>query len=199
MKTLFLDTATNYLVVGLLNDNMESLVTRIGKNDNSAYIINKIDELLKLNNITIDEIDEIIVGVGPGSYTGVRVSVVAAKTLSYTKNIPLRKISSLQFLSSGYSNVTAAIDARRNYAFAGEFKNGEIIKPDHYISLDKIGSKDNYILLNENTIKINLVNIKKYSELVENVHNLEPNYMRKTEAENNHDQINDNWWYWSSC
>lgn|SRR5690625_1227273 len=185
MNYLILDTSTNYLVVGLLKNDEESFITRIGKNDNSAYIINKIDELLKTNNITIKDINEIIVGVGPGSYTGIRVSVVAAKTLSYSLNIPLRKISSLAFLSSGYDKeVIASIDARRNHVFSGTYFKAKNLSEDKYVDINDL-NKDKLVMLNEDTIKINIKNIVNNSKQVFNVHELEPNYLRKTEAERN--------------
>lgn len=191
MKTLILDTSTNYLVVGLLNGNKQTLITRIGKNDNSAYIVNKIDELFKKENTNIDEIDQIIVGVGPGSYTGVRVSVVVAKTLSYTKNIKLKKISSLALLSSGYNEkVEAAIDARRNHYFSGTYLKGKEIIKDSYKE-NSLVNKDILVVLNENTIKINIKNIINNASLVKDVFNLEPNYLRITEAERNYDKRND--------
>lgn len=192
MKTLIMDTATNYLVVGLINNNKEDIVTRIGKNDNAAYLVNKIDELLKRNNLTIDNIDEIIVGVGPGSYTGVRVSVVVAKTLAYSKNINLKQISSIALLTSGYNDmVYGAIDARRNHFFAGKYLEGKQIVKDSYMTTEVLEQVTNVIILNENTIKLNLNKISENSKLVEDVFSLEPNYLRKTEAETNYDKIND--------
>jgi len=192
MKTLIMDTSTNYLVVGLINNNKEDIVTRIGKNDNAAYLVNKIDELLKRNNLTIDNIDEIIVGVGPGSYTGVRVSVVVAKTLAYSKNINLKQISSIALLTSGYNDmVYGAIDARRNHFFAGKYLEGKQIVKDSYMTTEVLDQVTNVIILNENTIKLNLNKISENSKLVEDVFSLEPNYLRKTEAETNYDKIND--------
>lgn len=196
MKTLFMDTATNYLIVGLLDGEKESFSTRVGKNDNAAYLVNKIDELLKENNTNIDEIDEIIVGVGPGSYTGTRVSVVVAKTLAYSKNIKLKKISSIAFLTSGYDSlVYGAIDARRNSYFAGKYINAKELIEDNYLSYELLQNVSNLVILNENTIKINLKNIKENAVDVLDVFDLEPNYLRKTEAEVNHDKNNGNWWY----
>lgn len=185
MNYLILDTSTNYLVVGLLKNGKESIVTREGNNDNSAYITNKIKEVLDKNDLSINDINEIIVGVGPGSYTGIRVSVVAAKTLAYTKNIKLKEISSLAFLSSGYDNeVYASIDARRNFVFSGKYLKAKELEKDTYISLDKI-DKDKLVLLNKDTIKININNIINNAKEVKDVHLLEPKYLRKTEAERN--------------
>src|SRR5690554_264556 len=146
MKTLIMDTATNFLIVGLIDNKKEAIVTRIGKNDNAAYLVYKIDELLKNNNITIEEIDEIIVGIGPGSYTGIRVSVVVAKTLAYSKNIKLKQISSIALLTSGYNElVYGAIDARRNHFFAGKYLAGKEIVKDSYMKKEALEQVSNLV------------------------------------------------------
>ncbi|WP_162151144.1 tRNA (adenosine(37)-N6)-threonylcarbamoyltransferase complex dimerization subunit type 1 TsaB [Haploplasma modicum] len=190
MKVLVIDTATNLLVVGLKNDDKNIIRTRLGKNDNAAYLVNEIEVLLNEENIKLENLDKIIVGIGPGSYTGNRVAVVVAKTLAYSKNIKLEQISSLIFLSSGYENITAAIDARRGFYFANNHTFGKSISGDKYISLDNLKENKDYIILNEDTIKVDLDIIINNSEEVKDVFLLEPNYLRKTEAENEYDQKN---------
>lgn len=199
MKVLVIDTATNLLVVGLKNDDKNIIRTRLGKNDNAAYLVNEIEVLLNEENIKLENLDKIIVGIGPGSYTGNRVAVVVAKTLAYSKNIKLEKISSLLLLSSGYENITAAIDARRGFYFANNHTFGKSISGDNYISLDKLKENKDYIILNEDTIKVDLDIIINNSEEVKDVFLLEPNYLRKTEAENEYDQKNGIKWHCKCC
>lgn len=190
MKELIIDTSSNLLYVGLIDDSKKDFITRVGKNDNAAYLVDHIDQLLKKNNLTINDIETIIVGVGPGSYTGARVGVVVAKTLAYSKGIELKQISSLNLLSSGYSgNVTAAIDARRKHYFVGTFNNGKVIKSDSYELVEDI---NNLTILDETTIKVDLSVVSLQATRVDDVFGLEPNYLRKTEAETNYDKKNDN-------
>src|SRR5690554_2578576 len=113
MKKLFLDSSTNLLYVAVSEENeLLDFTIRLSRNDHSKHVVDRIDLLLKRNNLTIDDIDEIIVGHGPGSYTGLRVSVMVSKMLAYTKNIKLSSVSSLYFLSSGYKGKKAPmIDA----------------------------------------------------------------------------------------
>lgn len=188
MNKLVIDTATNLLYVGLLKDGKTFTKTRIGKNDNAAYVVNFVKELLEEQNLTIDNIDEIITGVGPGSYTGIRVSVVVSKTLAYSKNIKLKQISSLKLLSSGHSEAFALIDARRGSYFGLKHKLGETLIDDHYLKLDSL---ENYLLLEPKNIKVDLEVVSKEATTVEDVFMLEPNYLRKTEAETNYDKSND--------
>lgn len=187
MIELIIDSATNLLYVGLNNNGINDSEIRHGNNDNAAYLVNNIDVLLKRNNITIDMINTIIVGTGPGSYTGIRVAVTVAKMLAYTKNIELKQISSLLLLSSGYEGkVQAAIDARRKHVFLLIHNKGEIIKDNTYIKIEDI--KGPFIFMEPENIKIDFKIISEYAINVEDVHGLEPNYLRKTEAETNYDK-----------
>lgn len=195
MKELIIDASTNLLYIGLINEKETDDITRIGKNDNAAYIVVMIKDLLERNNLKIDDIEIIIVGVGPGSYTGARVAVTVAKMLAYTKNIKLKTISSLNLLSTGYGNVLSAIDARRGYYFVGKFENGKTIIKDDYLAFDEIKNEKNLIIITPETIKVDLHLVSENASLNENVHELEPNYLRKTEAETNYDKKNDHKWY----
>lgn len=189
MNKLIIDTATNLLFVGLIKDEKQYIKTRIGKNDNAAYLVNFIKQLLDEHNLSVNDLNEIITGVGPGSYTGIRVSVVVAKTLAYSLKIPLKQISSLLLLSSGKGLVYATIDARRNYVFALKHDNGKILIDDHYLKTDEI--KEEFVSLDPKTINVDLKIVDNNSKLVDDILLLEPNYLRKTEAENNYDKISE--------
>lgn len=192
MNELIIDTATNLLLVAVKKDNLIFEKCRIGKNDNAEYVVEYIKLCLEEANLTIDNIDTIIVGVGPGSYTGIRNSVVVAKTLASTKKINLKTISSLNLLSSGYNLVSPAIDARRNHFFAATYQNGVAIKDDQYISKNDLNNFENVVYLTTENIKLNYDVISKNAIECHDIHNLEPNYLRKTEAETNYDQKNGN-------
>ena len=93
MKQLFLDTSNQYLYLAVIeNGSILFEHKQIGNNNHSETLIYVIEECFKKNNITVDDLDEIFVGRGPGSYTGVRVACTVAKVLAYAKNIKLREI-----------------------------------------------------------------------------------------------------------
>jgi tRNA threonylcarbamoyladenosine biosynthesis protein TsaB len=70
-------------------------------------------------------IEGVAVGLGPGSFTGLRVGLAAAKTLAYARRLPIAGISSLHALAFGQSGlVCAATDARRNELFSQFFRDG---------------------------------------------------------------------------
>ncbi len=66
-----------------------------------------IQELMEEHGIAVTELDAVAVGRGPGSYTGLRIGVSAAKGICYAAEIPLIAIDSLQALASGILNYTS--------------------------------------------------------------------------------------------
>lgn len=192
MRTLVFDVSTNVMFVGYIrNEILVDFSIRIAVRDHAKYLVDRIDELLKRNKLTIDKIDEIIIGIGPGSYTGTRIAVMVGKMLSLSKNIPLKKISSLLLMTSGYEGkICSCYDARRGYVFALIHNNKEIILNDMYISLEELKKLQEYkdantIFVNDRNYLVNPITVLKNAKLVEDIHGLEPNYLRKTEAENN--------------
>ena len=76
MYTLLLDSATKVLYVALVKD--ENVIYEKyleGKNDHAKAIVRLVDEALNVAGIDTFALDKIIVGVGPGSYTGVRMAI----------------------------------------------------------------------------------------------------------------------------
>src|SRR5690554_3473561 len=120
MKYVLIDTSTNALIIMLYEGDIKlDEAIRYGKQDHQAHIIPMIDELLGRHNLKLQNLDGIIVGVGPGSYTGLRVGVMTAKMLSYTTGVKLYQVSSLVFLTSGYhKKMLVWHDARNNQGFS---------------------------------------------------------------------------------
>ncbi len=192
MKYLLMDTSTNQMVLMLQTPN-ETLdkETRIGKSDHQAYIIPLIDTLLKRNKLELKDLDGIVVGIGPGSYTGLRVGLMTAKMLSYATGIKLYQISSLAFLSSGYDDERLVWhDAKNNQGFSGYFKEAKLTKEERVRDLDKLSTDDLNILLTitPETIQIDGTRVIQHMKEVLDVYNIVPNYLRKTEAEHKLDQ-----------
>ena len=199
MKTLLIDVSTLVMFVGLVKD--ETLIDqsmRIAKRDHAKYMVDRVEQMIKRNNITLTDIDRIVVGVGPGSYTGIRIAVMVAKMLGYARNIPVYTVSSLYFMTSGFEGkIGALIDARRGFVFANIHENGSILLNDIYIALDALKQDPIYkeaktIFIDERHYEVSPKHIFKHMVKVENIHDLVPNYLRKTEAENNYDQVSQN-------
>ena len=189
MYSLIIDSATKILYIALVNDEKILYENYInGKNDHAKNIVSKIDEALKLNNITTDNLDEVIVGVGPGSYTGVRMAVTVAKMLATFKNIKLYKISTLKLMASGYKcKVLALIDARRNNSFATiiDIENNNYILNEGMYDNDSLLSNEFDYKVTDESYLVDPLYVLENKEFVENYHLLVPNYLRDTEAERN--------------
>ena len=92
-----------------------------------------INEVLLESKLTIKEIEAIAVGKGPGSYTGLRIGVSAAKGLCFANDIPLISINSLEILAQSMDIdsglIIPMIDARRMEVYAAIYdKNHNTVR-----------------------------------------------------------------------
>jgi len=199
MKRLLFDVSTNVMYVGYSKDNiLVDFSIRIAQRDHAKYLVDRIDQVLRRNKLKLDDIYEIIIGVGPGSYTGLRIAVMVGKMLAYTKHIKLRTVSSLFFMTSGYQGkIIAAMDARRGYVFSAIYENGKVLMEEGYRKLSDIYEDPStkgaqMVFINDRSYEICPKCIYEKSVIVEHIHDLVPNYLRETEAERNYDQKSEN-------
>ncbi|WP_396152040.1 tRNA (adenosine(37)-N6)-threonylcarbamoyltransferase complex dimerization subunit type 1 TsaB [Flavobacterium sp.] len=132
---LNIETSTKNCSVALAKDG-ETLVSReiaeMGYSHAEKLHV-FIEEILTEANIQFSELDAIAVSQGPGSYTGLRIGVSAAKGLCYALNIPLIAVDTLEILASQISIekglIVPMIDARRMEVYAAIFdKNHQKIR-----------------------------------------------------------------------
>ena len=206
MICLFFDTSSDLLKVSLIKDDKIIFDKELHtKNDHSSYLVPTIDDAFKSNNIDFKELDEIIVGNGPGSFTGTRISIAVAKTYAFSFNIPVYMISSLEELiydNDGYDFYVPIIEEKKDNLYFSIFdKDKKRVMDDTYSSTEymykKLEELDGKILLislsnkeyeKYDTVKasINALNIMKNIEVNNekvNPHLLKPNYIKKIEAE----------------
>ena len=190
MKTLFFDISTHVMYIGYaVDDKIIDFSIRLAKRDHAKHIVDRIHQLLERNHLVLHDIDQIIVGNGPGSYTGIRIAGTVAKTLAYATNIPLFQVSSLVFMTSGYQGLVCAMqDARRGNVFSCIYEDNKVVYKDALRSLDDFKQEETYkkaqcIFVDEETYSVNIDKIRMHAKRVEDVHDYEPNYARITEAE----------------
>ncbi|MBR3617435.1 MAG: tRNA (adenosine(37)-N6)-threonylcarbamoyltransferase complex dimerization subunit type 1 TsaB, partial [Acholeplasmatales bacterium] len=139
-------------------------------------------------NIKVDDLSEVVVGIGPGSYTGVRMAVTVGKMIAAFKHISLYSVSTLKLMASGYNGIVLSmIDARRGNSFGAIFdttKNKFIVE-EALTETNKLKENDYEFEVNEASYKVNPLLVLTYKEKVENPDLLIPNYLRDTEAERN--------------
>ncbi|RDI37909.1 tRNA (adenosine(37)-N6)-threonylcarbamoyltransferase complex dimerization subunit type 1 TsaB [Falsibacillus pallidus] len=133
MKVLAIDTSNYTLGLALMEEDLVigEYITTVKKN-HSIRVMPAIDMLLKDCDAKPADLSKIVVALGPGSYTGVRIGMTIAKTLAWSLDIPISGVSSLAFLAASGRNFDGLIcplfDARRGQVYTGlyEFRNGEL-------------------------------------------------------------------------
>ena len=135
-KCIAIDTSTRRFCLGVKNssDYFDRSVDE--STDHAKEIFRRIDDVLKLANTSIEELDFLAVGIGPGRFSGLRVSISAIKSISYVLNKPIIAISSLEIIAremmekNDKENVILIEDAGRGNLYIGSYalKNHEFIK-----------------------------------------------------------------------
>lgn len=188
MYTLYIDTHSNYVAIVIFKDG--KLLDK--KESDSAFnhstnTMPMIQEVLNEKNLKINDIDEIIVVNGPGSFTGVRIGVTIAKTISYTLNVPIKVISSLliKAISSKIKDEKITIVSDKNGKFVGEFdQNNKELSEYKYLKNEEyegyIQNKKNII----DMISINYNEVYKYLKDIDkmNPHGVNPLYVKNVEV-----------------
>lgn len=188
MKKLILDTSNKYLFVAVYEDSEEIFKhLQEGNNNHSETLVSVLERLLQVHNIKVDDIKEIYVGRGPGSYTGVRVSCTVAKVLAYLKNIKLFSFSSLDLLlTTNFKKdiIVVAMNARRGFSYAKVFDNTNelnILLDEVFIETEKLNNDfPNALYIDDSSSNYDLDLLFKYNlfKEEENVHAFTPTYLR---------------------
>jgi len=98
-KCIAIDTSTRRFCLGVKNNSDYYDMSVEQSTDHAKEIFKRIDDILKLASTPIEELDFLAVGIGPGRFSGLRVSISAIKSISYVLNIPIVAISSLEFIA----------------------------------------------------------------------------------------------------
>ena len=190
MKTLILDSATNKLYVSLVIDEIVVYETYTSSEKGHAKtIMVEIENACKKGGIELINVDKVIVGIGPGSYTGVRMAVTVGKMMAtMAESIKLYSISTLVLMASGYEGIVlSTIDARRGNCFGMIYD----MNSDSYVQNEALyeralieNNEFNY-KVDENEYKVNPLKVISLASMVDEPRTLVPNYLRDTEAERN--------------
>lgn len=211
MLILGIDTSTKICTCSIF-DSENGVIAETSlsvKKNHSNIVMPIIDNLFKISDLTINDIDKIAVAIGPGSFTGVRIALGIAKGLAMALNKPLIAVNELDILeaiASGNENeIIPLIDARKErvyYKYQNKYVDDYLInlisnfdKNKKYIFVGdgainyKNILKDN---LGDNAIVLPMYNaFPRASILCElalnkeeaNIYTLEPEYISKSRAE----------------
>ncbi|KLI41076.1 peptidase [Brachyspira hyodysenteriae] len=157
MNILAFDTVSSSFSIALQKD--DNSIIEYNKEyvrNHNEEILPVLNNFLKENNISLDKIDYIVLGIGPGSFTALRIAFATVKTICYAKNIPIIGISSLDTLYENirdYDGIKASmIDARKGSIYTDIYSGNKKIKEnldltyDEFINIINSIENDNKIL-----------------------------------------------------
>lgn len=190
MLRLFLNTSNKYLYICLMDGLVISdEVLLEGNNNHSEKLVDVLKEFLTKNDLTVDNIDEIYVGKGPGSYTGVRIACTVAKVMAYAKGKKLYSFSSLDLILSNKLNkpgtYRVVMDARRGNSFAKVVKvnanDVEVLFDEAFVEnsvLEEQFSEYPVIDVEDTYYRVDLLLKFNLVKEEENIHAFVPTYLR---------------------
>ena len=146
MTLLGLDTSTPAASACVLRDDREAFALtppaeRLSRPPaHASELMPAVTEVMERAGTDWADLDAIAVGVGPGTFTGLRIGIATARALATAADLPLRKISSLAALAAGIEAplTLPLIDARRGEVFAALFEDGRELWPPFAASPDDL-------------------------------------------------------------
>jgi len=167
--TLAIDTSTSRTIVGIVDgDNVLFEKFHEGATDHGRALSQLVAEALKVSAPP----KQVVVGMGPGPFTGLRVGISFAHTFGLARNIPVIGVCSLDSIAIDQSEYTVAIDARRKEIYWARYKDGVRIEGP---SVSKPAEVDGFFI-------DQYPDMKKLVALSSSQNVTEPMYLRRPDA-----------------
>lgn len=141
MLILGIDTATDILALSLLDEDKIIAEYNLSlKRQHSEKLLPLMQEMFDTLDIRPEELDGVAVGTGPGSFTGLRIAITAAKMMGRIFSIPVKGISTLETIAGGLraEYVLPLIDARRKRVYYSFYKGSLNAKDDSVNNSDSL-------------------------------------------------------------
>lgn len=128
MKILALDTSTTHLSLAIMDGEkvLAAFHEKVDRN-HSSLLVPMIDKVLKKARVKIGDIGGFCIGVGPGSFTGLRIGVATVKGLAYSSRKPVVTVPTFDAVAmnaAGFEGVICVVlDARKNKVYAALYKS----------------------------------------------------------------------------
>ncbi|MDD2505349.1 MAG: tRNA (adenosine(37)-N6)-threonylcarbamoyltransferase complex dimerization subunit type 1 TsaB [Bacilli bacterium] len=190
MNTIFISTFNQKVIIGILKNEILLLKEEITSNkSHSISLIPTIEKVLTITKTKLNDLNEIIIINGPGSFTGVRLGVTVAKTLSYTLKIKIKTITSIEAIaisSNADKKIVIIPDSKGKYL--GIFNNNKLIKEINYLNnIDYnllIKNYKNYKIIESEYLDIPKIVLYLKDKKSINPHSVKPMYIKKIEVLN---------------
>lgn len=141
MKILAIDTSGQNCSVAIIDE--EKVICDFNLSigtTHSETLLPMIDEVCKTSRIDLSEVDVLACGIGPGSFTGLRIGLATIKGFALAQNKNVVGVPTLDALAYNIANfdglICSVLDARNNNVYAGIYKyvNDKVILQDDYIT-----------------------------------------------------------------
>ena len=178
MKVLGIDTSSNATSIAVIEDNKLICEYTINtKTTHSQKLMPMIENMLKISEINVNDMDMISICQGPGSFTGLRIGMATAKALSHVNNLPIVGVNSLELLAGNMDlsdkKICSILDAQRTQVYMGQYKfeNNKLveIKSADVVEIDELleelkSSNEEWILVGEA--------VYKYEDKIKEIENI---------------------------
>ena len=167
--SLAIDTATSRTIVGIVEgDKVLFEAFHEGATEHGFAITELVMKALQI----CPQPDQVVVGMGPGPFTGLRVGITFAHSFALAREIPVIGVCSLDAIDIKESEYTVAIDARRKEIYWAKYKDGvRVLGP----AVSKPAEVDNFII-------DQYPNLQKLVALSTSQNITEPMYLRRPDA-----------------
>ena len=138
MSILAIDTATQVSSVAVASaDKLAAELTMQAKLTHSETLMPHIEKVLAMAGVKKEKLEGIAVSIGPGSFTGLRIGLAAAKAMAYALNLPIVGVSTLKALAYHYPvpgiRIVSLLDAQKGNAYreSYEWQDGKLQVVQH--------------------------------------------------------------------
>ena len=141
MRILAIDTSGQNCSVAIIDE--EKVICDFNLSigtTHSETLLPMIDEVCKTSRIDLSEVDVLACGIGPGSFTGLRIGLATIKGFALAQNKNVIGVPTLDALAYNIANfdgiICSVLDARNNNVYAGIYKyeNDKVVLKDDYIT-----------------------------------------------------------------
>lgn len=189
MITLCMDTSHTWLVIGLIKD--DQVIGKVQEKcwkKQSEELFPRLTALMDECHLQPEDIDQIVISKGPGSYTGVRIAMTVAKVFCAMADKPIYTVSTL-LLYAGKKNCRVVTDARGKRVYTCLFNGGKALEEERVVEIEDleigdvnivgdgslVGRKDEWP-----DIVDNFLELKDEWEKHDNVHLVVPEYLKSS-------------------
>ena len=189
MITLCMDTSHTWLVIGLVKD--DQVIGKVQEKcwkKQSEELFPRLTALMNDCHLQPEDIDQIVISKGPGSYTGVRIAMTVAKVFCAMADKPIYTVSTL-LLYAGKKNCRVVTDARGKRVYTCLFFDGKALEEERAVEIENLEIGDVNIvgdgaLVGRQDewpdIVDNFLELKDEWEKHDNVHLVVPEYLKSS-------------------